>query len=131
MRGKAHSDETKAAVMASLMAGGSITEVAKEHNLDVSLVSRWRKQLPDDQLQEVATKKERDFGSLLADYLEETLVTLSAQQRHFRDKTWLSNQSAAELGVLHGIAADKAIRLFEAAESANRGRVQAGIPPVS
>lgn len=120
-RGKAHSDETKAAVMAALLAGQGVTEVATKYSLDPSVVSRWRKLIPTVQLQEVATKKEDEFGDLLAGYLRETIITLSAQARHFRDADWLKDQDAGALAVLHGVQTDKAIRLLEAAERANNG----------
>lgn len=117
-RGKAHSDETRAAVMAALLAGQGVNEVAATYKLDPSVVSRWRSQTPADQLQQLATKKAHDFGELLGDYLADSLLTLREQVRFFRNGDWLKEQSASELGTLHGIVADKAVRLLEAAERA-------------
>lgn len=116
---KACSPETKAAVLAALLAGQGVNEVATQYHIDKATVSRWKKTIPSEQLQQVATKKAEDFGDLLANYLRETLTTLTAQAVYFRDETWLSKQPAADVAVLHGVQTDKAIRLLEAIERAN------------
>lgn len=114
-QGKAHSDETKAAVMAALLAGQSANSVAKEYQLPKSTVSRIRAQMGD--LEPVGTQKQNRIGELLGEYVECNLITLKAQSEHFRDKTWLGRQPASELAVLHGVLADKTIRILEAAEA--------------
>jgi transposase-like protein len=114
-RGKAHSPEVKAAVVAALLAGQGVTEVASQYHLDNSVVSRWKSNLGPE-MQEVATKKRNEIDELLTNYLRETLVTLQVQQLHFRDKDWLAKQDASDLAILHGVSTDKAIRLLEAAE---------------
>lgn len=118
-RGKAHSPELRAQVIAACMAGQGVTEVARQYGIDKGLVSRWNR------LQPAPTKTEVDIGELVHEYLRETLVTLAVQQRHFRDPEWLAQQSASELGVLHGISVDKAVRLLEAAERATEQTVSA------
>ena len=57
MRGKKHSPEVKAAVMAALLTGQGVAAVASQYKLDKSVVSRWRAQINSDELQQVATKK--------------------------------------------------------------------------
>jgi len=116
-RGKAHPPELKAIVLASLAAGTSPAEVARQFELDLSTISRWGKQIPQV-LQAVATQKKRDFGDMLGSYLEELIKTAVEQQKHFRDKEWLQRQNAADIAVLHGVSIDKGIRLFEAANRA-------------
>jgi len=116
-RGKAHPPELKAMVLASLAAGTSPAEVARQFELDLSIISRWGKQIPQV-LQAVATQKKRDFGDMLGSYLEELIKTAVEQQKHFRDKEWLQRQNAADIAVLHGVSIDKGIRLFEAANRA-------------
>ena len=104
-------------VLASLAAGTSPAEVARQFELDLSIISRWGKQIPQV-LQAVATQKNRDFGNMLGSYLEELIKTAVEQQKHFRDKEWLQRQNAADIAVLHGVSIDKGIRLFEAANRA-------------
>lgn len=118
-RGKAHAPELRAQVLAALMAGQGVSEVAKRFELAKSVVSGWQKSLGPDLIERVRTEKGDAFGVLVENYLEELLVTLAAQQRWFRNPDWLSKQSAAELGVLHGVSADKAFSLLAAAERAS------------
>lgn len=112
MRGKPHPPEIKAAVIAALMAGQGVTEVAEEYSLDHSIVSRWAKTLGG--LHEVARKK--NFDELVSNYLEELLVTLSVQARIFREPSWVKQQDAADLAMLHGVMADKGFRILSAAQ---------------
>lgn len=126
MRGKPHSDETRAQVIAALLAGQGVNEVAEAYKIDKSVVSRWRSALPESELQQVATKKRDEIGDLLTDYLREVLTTLQVQAQHARDTAWLKGQSASEVAVLHGVLCDKGIRILEAAELA-AGEPDAGV----
>jgi transposase-like protein len=112
--------------MAALLAGQGITEVATQYNLDVSIVSRWRSAMPDEQLQVVAIKKSHDIEVLLFKYLTQTLITLDEQAKVVSEREYIIKQPAGELAVLHGVMADKAIRLLEAAE-----RARAALPAES
>ena len=118
MRGKKHSDDVRAQVMAALLAGQGVMEVASQYNLDASVVSRWKSAIPNDQLQVVATKKGERIEQLLFEYLTETLVTLKEQTILARERDYVTKQPAGELAVLHGVMADKAVRLLEAAHRA-------------
>jgi len=118
MRGKNHSPEVRAQVMAALLAGQGVMEVASQYNLDASVVSRWKKTLPDAQLQVVASKKGEQLEALLFDYLTETLITLKEQATLVREREYVIKQPAGDLAVLHGVMADKAVRLLEAAHRA-------------
>lgn len=106
----AYTDETKAAVLAALMAGQSISEVAREYNIPKGTVSAWKKRTT---VAENATQK-KEIGDLLVEYLRTNLNTLRTQAEVFADKTWLKKQAAGELAVLHGVLTDKAVRLLEA-----------------
>jgi hypothetical protein len=98
------------------MAGQGVLEVAKEYKIPKQTVSAWAQTLDSGQ---IGTKKAEDFSALMSTYLQETLTTLAVQQRHFRDPKWLGQQPASDLAVLHGVSADKAVRILEAAERAN------------
>lgn len=112
-RGKAHSDEVRAQVMGALLAGQSMSAVAEAFNLPIQTVSRWAH---SEGLGTVENKK--DIGDLIRVYLNENLETLRAQAEFARDPEWLRGQPASEFAVLHGVLADKAIRILEAAERA-------------
>lgn len=108
-------DATKAAVMAALLAGQSVAEIATEYNINPATVRSWKsRQQNGESVAIVATQKKEEIGDLLFDYLQTTLQSLRIQAEHFGDKTWLSRQTADALAVLHGVTVDKAIRLLEA-----------------
>lgn len=110
-----HDDVTKAAVMAALLAGQSVAEIAKEYSINPATVRSWKsRQQNGESVAIVATEKKEQIGDLLFDYLLTILRTLKVQAEHFGDKAWLSRQSADALAVLHGVTVDKAIRLLEA-----------------
>jgi len=113
MARREYDDETKAAVMAALLTGQSINAVAREYKIPKGTVSSWRER----NLQSVAanaTQKGTPIDDLLSGYLKENLRTLRAQAEFFREETWLKQQEASQLAVLHGVLSDKAIRLLEA-----------------
>lgn len=105
--------------MAALLAGQGVTEVATQYSIDKSIVSRWRSAMPEDQLQLIATKKGEEIERLLYSYLTQTLTTLEQQARVVGEREYIIKQSADSLAVLHGVMADKSIRLLEAAERAS------------
>lgn len=111
-----YSDETRAAVLASLLAGQSIGQVSREYNIPKGTVSAWKSRRG----RESATQK-REIGELLLIYLRTNLEALTAQAEAFKDSTWLRGQSASDVAVLHGVMTDKAIRLLEAFGNAQDG----------
>ena len=111
-----YSQDVKAAVMAALLEGQSVSSVAREYNIPKGTVSGWKRQAEQASLRgsaTVATQKE-ELGDLLLGYLRANLTALQAQAQLFADPDWLEKQGASELAVLHGVATDKAVRLLEA-----------------
>lgn len=117
-----YSPETKAAAMAALLAGQSISQVASEYRIPPGTVKAWSVIVrTHPAVVEVAsdataatTKKAAEIGDLLITYLRANLATLEAQAIVFRDPDWLKKQDAAGVAVLHGVLTDKAVRLLEA-----------------
>lgn len=116
-RGVPHSDETKAAVMAALLTGQGVNEVARQYNLDSGLVSRWKQGLSTEELQQVAVENSLRIEGLLFRYLEANLTALKAQSTLAGDVSYLKQFPPQQLAVLHGVMADKAVRLIEAASA--------------
>lgn len=112
-RGKPHSDETRAAVLSALLAGQSLNAVAREYHISNATVISWR-DAAGMATSPVQPEKRAELGDLIAEYLRDVLATLSIQARAVRDETWLKRQPASELAVLHGVLADKAIRILSA-----------------
>jgi len=109
-----YSDQIKAQALAALLAGQAPSVVARLYNIPVGTLKSWKsRQLRGESVATVATDVRERIGLLLLGYLEETLATLTIQQKAFRNEEWLYKQSAAEVATLHGISVDKAIRLLE------------------
>lgn len=118
MRGKKHGVEIQAQVMASLLAGQGVSEIAAEYKLPESTVREWRSTLTREQVAELRAKKGEQIETLLFSYLTQILSTLHAQAKVASEREYIFKQPADSLAVLHGVMADKGIRLLEAAERA-------------
>lgn len=117
-----YDEQVKAAVMAALLAGQAVGEIAKQYTVPESTIRSWKsRQQNGESVAVVATEKKEFVGDLLVEYLVEALKTLRIQAEFFRDKTWLKSQGASEVAVLHGVVSDKTIRLLEAIASSEAG----------
>lgn len=102
-------EETKAAVMAALLAGQSIGTIAEEYRIPRGTVAMWASHA---RRQPVGNGH---LGDLIIQNLEAMLtavkeiVTCVSQ-----DKDWLRKQGASELAVFVGVLSDKAFRILEA-----------------
>ncbi len=126
-----HPSDVRAAVLAALLSGQRVSEVAASFKLPLPTVKSWwqrwgRKNRVPHQAEDVhpdasgastATEKRQELGDLVMAYLRANLETLAAQQKVFRDPEWIRKQPAESIAVLHGVCLDKAIRLLEALEA--------------
>ena len=112
MSRKQHSDETKAAVMAALLAGQTVSFVAKEYNIPSGTVKSWKHKA--NRVAEVAPQKKRAIGDKLIDLLDTMIDTLIKQHETVVDPEWILRQSAADLAVYTGVVTDKVMRMLEA-----------------
>lgn len=109
--------EVKAAVMAALLTGQSVSSVAREYQVPRTTVIAWRDKSGDASQFDTCPTVKNEIGELLLEYLKKSLITLTKQMETFGDAEWLKKQPASEAAVLHGVLADKAIRLLEALAS--------------
>jgi transposase-like protein len=119
MRGRAHSDETRAAVIAALLEGQGVTQIAEAFALPKATVSRIKNELAPEQLEQVGTEKRERIEDLVETHLRESLNACAAIARHAANPRWLSRQNAADVAVLYGVLTDKSIRILEAAQAAD------------
>lgn len=120
-----YSTETKAAALAALLEGQSVSAVARAYKIPKGTVSAW-KQRKAASLQpnavagadaaSVATQKDA-IGALLLDLVAANLKGLIAAAGVMQDDAWLKKQSASELGVFLGITNDKVVRMLEAMDA--------------
>ena len=112
----AHDIELRAKVTALLLEGQGLSQIAKEYDIPLSTVSRWRSEAWRE------AGRSEDIGELLMAYLASGLETVRRQHEIFSDPGWLQGQDASGLAVLHGVLVDKLVRLLEAlANSPVRG----------
>lgn len=112
-RRAAHDPEVRAAAIAALLAGQSVSAVAKEYKLPKGTVSSWKKRTEVDR---AATQKSdgKSIGDLLLELLEANIRGLINATSVLQDPKWLREQGAAELGTFIGITHDKVVRMLEA-----------------
>lgn len=113
MRGQAHKDETRAQVIAALLAGQGVNEVSRQYSIPKATVSRIKNGLAVEQLEH------KKLSDLVEEHLTESLKAATAIAQKVSNDAWFFKQNAADIGVLYGILTDKSIRILEAAESAN------------
>jgi len=118
-RGKARPPDVKAQVIAALLLGAGVMEVARTMGLPHSTVSRYRSEIPPEKLDELGRKKGEHLDELVFDYLKTNLKALQVQAELASDVNYLQKQPAGELATLHGVMADKTVRLLEAVSRAN------------
>lgn len=114
-----HSPETRAAVVAALLAGQSVSSVAREYNLPKGTVSAWKNRTETPGVAESATQKGSQIGDLLVELLETNIRGLINAASVLHNAAWLADQNAAELGTFIGITHDKVIRMLEAMDRAS------------
>lgn len=113
-----YSDEVKTACLAALMAGQEVGEIAGEYNVPETTLRSWKHRAHRDGADPIVAESDRaEIGTLLIAYLKEIIGAMRKQAVVFGDEEWLKKQSAGELGVLHGVIADKTVRLLEALEA--------------
>ena len=111
---KRYPNETIATVLAALLMGESVSDVARKYKIDKSLVSRWKAKFPKEKFHQIATDRADDFNRLITEFLREGITTLSVQLRHVRQESFLKKQGATELAALFGTTSDRVFRVLEA-----------------
>lgn len=108
-KGKRINDETRAAIMAALLAGQSVNKVADEYQVGLATVSRFKQQL-----EKLEQKKE--IPVLVMEVLHSQLETLKGITEAVRQPEYIKKQPASEVAVLYGVIADKSFKIISAME---------------
>lgn len=112
-RHRTFTPEEKAAALARILTGVTITQVAEEMGTNRITIRSWRDQAGLSKHEMPEAKKE-ELGELVTEYLREALRTLRTQAGAFANREWLEGQNAHDVGILHGILADKTTRILAA-----------------
>jgi len=105
---QAYSEATKAAALADVLLLGPGATAAK-YGIPVGTIHSW-----SSRGNPLASLKKEHIGALVATYLEANLQALTAQAYVTSDPEYIKQQSAESLAILHGVMADKSVRLLEA-----------------
>jgi len=105
----------KPQIIASLAAGMTQRQVAKEYNVPSGTVAT----LAAGAKAVVIVKEKRDeIGEQVAAYIATTLDTLRTQSLYFGERPFLDDPkktgNASQLAILHGVLADKLVRILGA-----------------
>jgi transposase len=112
-------DAIRAEVMAALLAGQSVSEVAKQLKLSKATVSRIKNTILPEQLKHTETKRRDKITDLIESHLVTALTSANELARKATtNDIWISEQSAAELAVFYGVLTDKAVRILESIQPA-------------
>jgi transposase-like protein len=116
-----HSPETKAAALASVLAGETVAATARAYGVDPGTIRRWRSQAGVDTAI-VQQQKKVAIGEQLYGLLEDYVETLRVQVRVTRDEAWIKKQDADKLAIFHGVLSDKSVRLAAALRPTDAAR---------
>lgn len=116
----AHDPEIRAAAIAALLAGQSVSAVAREYKLPKGTVSNWKiREAAKVSRAETQKNDGKSIGDLLLELLEANIRGLINAAGVMQDRQWLREQGAAELGTFIGITHDKVVRMLEAMDRSN------------
>lgn len=118
MRGKKHPDDVRARAIAALLLGATVAEVAAQLSLPSQTVSDYKNEIPDEKFGELRIKRGARLDEMVFDYMVKSLKALSKQTEAASDLEYLKTYSPSELATLHGVMADKTVRLLEACSRA-------------
>jgi transposase-like protein len=107
-------DEIKAAAMAALLAGQSISTVAEKYKIPRGTVAAWAGRERGAMRSETDSGQRERIGELIVDNIEAMLETTKEMLHVLRNEKWIEKQAASEIAVLFGVIADKTYRLLEA-----------------
>ncbi len=115
---RTYTQQQKSEVLAAILTGSSLLSVAEETGIPYSTIQRWSVTEPRKLgiVEHVEDEKE-ELGALVTEYIRESLRTLTVQARQFASPDWLQKQSANDVAILHGVMADKTIRVLSAIHS--------------
>lgn len=122
-----YDDQTRAAVMAALLAGQSVSKISDDHGVPRSTIYGWKDKILEhvgDDVAAAATEKKDRIGALLLQLVETELSSMITMSEVTARSEWILKQPASELAVFYGVRSDKLIRIldmFGATDSGGEG----------
>lgn len=110
-------DTVRAAVMAALLEGQTVSAVARKLKLSKATVSRIKTAILPAQLKQTETEKRDKITVLIETHLETALgLANELATKTIKNDNWVAKQPAGEVAVFYGVLTDKAFRILEAAQ---------------
>lgn len=109
-----YTEEQKAAVLASLIAGNTYAYVAEQYGIPEGTIKAWKAERDGSRSAVTNIERQAALTGLIAGVLEQELISLRSMAIQFQDEEWLRTQRADHLAILYGVMQDKAIRKIEA-----------------
>lgn len=107
-----YSDETRAAVMAALLTGQSVSKVAVEYDIPRSTVGGWSSKLNQAGVPAVSDEKKEEISDLLLVLTRKMIDAQIAMLEVMAEKKYLRKQDISELGMAFGVSNDKLDRIL-------------------
>ena len=123
--GKGTPPEVQAQIFALLVSGQfhHDSDLAKHLNISKGTVTKYKKMIPPDVLEQVRAVKKERVGELIVKFLEETLESLSMMNAALTPD-WYVKQDAPGLAIFFGVKVDKVAKILD---SINRADDAAGV----
>lgn len=118
MQGKPIDPDIVVAIQAALIAGQRQADVARQHGLPASTVMRIRKRMTEEQMQALATTKEREqtqLDDMLVELLADNIKAMSGIARTAQDAQYRQGQNADALAKLYSAIATTSLQILTAA----------------
>ena len=110
-----YSKEIKAAVLAALLEGQSVTKVARDYDIPDGTIKSWKNRQEQGGVAtaEIVATKKKEIATLVIELLEAQLET-GRRIVEAIDMEYIKKQDASEVAVLFGVINDKTFRMLEA-----------------
>ena len=119
-RGVPLTEEDKAAVIAALLTGATVSEIVRALKVPETTVRRLRRDLTSEELAEVGGLLGARLEDLVFEYAAANFKALIAQAEVASDATYLKKAPPQQLALLHTALADQAVRVLDASGRARR-----------
>jgi len=114
--GRAYSPEVKAAALAAIVAGETVSAVARQFNIDRATVIRWRDASGVTRAP-VPHEKQESLADAVYGLVVDNVAALRAVASTALDPNWRRAQPAGELATFAGVLSDKTFRILAAIEA--------------
>jgi DNA-binding IclR family transcriptional regulator len=117
-----HPKGTREAVIAALLTGQGVGEIARDLKLPDSTVRNYKRELSATQIAELNQKRAQQLDDMLWDHIEATFAAQKAILTHVQSPKYIQRHNPSDLAVFVGVTNDKAIRILDAIERARSPR---------